>query len=196
MVKKKTMRWMVIAASVGALVIVVVIDYATGYEFMFHTFYSIPVSMAAWYIGRRWAVVMSVASGIAWWLADWGGGHVYSRPIYGVWNAFICFASFAAGGILLAQLRKKLDESRRKSRELKLAHEELKQARAHVQELTDNVQFMSAWTKQIRDEGRWISLEEFFARNSETAAARRISPEALQKLFNDVPKPAAGPPRA
>jgi hypothetical protein len=69
------------AVSLGALIVVVVIDYATGYEFMFHTFYSIPVSIAAWYVGRRAALVMSLSSGIAWWLADWASGHVYSRPI-------------------------------------------------------------------------------------------------------------------
>jgi hypothetical protein len=182
--------------SLGALMIVAVIDYATGYEFMFHTFYSIPVSMAAWYIGRRAAVAMSVASGIAWWFADWAGGHVYSRPIYGIWNAFICFAAFAAGGILLAQLRKGLDESRRQSHELKKALDELKQSTARVRELQDNIYVMCAWTKQIRDEGHWISVEEFFARHLPLSLSHGISPEGLQKLLDKAPKRPSGPPNS
>jgi K+-sensing histidine kinase KdpD len=129
------MRWKILILSLCALIAVVVVDYATGYEFMVHTFYSIPVSIAAWWIGRRAAVAMSVASGLAWWFADAASGHHYSHPIYGAWNAFICFLSFAAGGILLAQLRLSFTESQRKSAELKAALDDLQRSAARVREL-------------------------------------------------------------
>jgi hypothetical protein len=140
------------AMSLSALVVVVVIDYATGYEFMFHTFYSIPVSIAAWYIGRRAALGMSVASAIAWWVADTSGGHVYSHPIYGVWNALVCLGSFAAGGILLAQLRQSLAESRRNSAELKAALAKLQKSTAKVRELEDALRALNAGAAPVQKE--------------------------------------------
>jgi hypothetical protein len=184
------MRSKALVLSIGALIAVVTVDYATGYEFMFHTFYSIPVSIAAWSIGRRAALAMAVAGGLAWWFADAASGHHYSHAIYGVWNAFICFLSFAAGGILLAQLRKSLTESERKSAELKAALDELQRSTLKVRELQDNMVVMCAWTKQIREEGRWISVEEFLSRHLNMNLSHGISPEGLRELAEQPPEAA------
>ena len=56
------------------------IDYVTGYEFGFFIFYFIPVSVAAWYGGRKAGIAMACASAICWYLADRMSHHPYPGP--------------------------------------------------------------------------------------------------------------------
>lgn len=63
-------RTRIMLISIAILLILGWIDYVTGYEFGFFIFYFIPVSIAAWYGGRKPAIAMACASGVCWYLAD------------------------------------------------------------------------------------------------------------------------------
>ena len=43
-----------------------------------------------------------------------------------------------------------------------------------------------AWTKQVRVDGEWLSIEEFLKKYLEINITHGISPEAAQKLSNEV----------
>jgi ABC-type antimicrobial peptide transport system permease subunit len=72
--------------SVALLLVLGWLDYATGYEFGFFIFYFLPVSIAAWYGGRRPGLAMAFASAGSWYLADRMAQHPYPRPYFMYWE--------------------------------------------------------------------------------------------------------------
>ena len=55
----------------GALVLLLgLIDYATGPDFSFVVFYLLPVFLVTWFAGKRAGITISLMSGIAWFVAD------------------------------------------------------------------------------------------------------------------------------
>jgi diguanylate cyclase (GGDEF)-like protein len=93
---------------ITTLVMVVLLgglDYLTGYELSFSLFYLAPISLAAWFVGRRFSLLISVASALSWLVADVATGHVYSSPMYFLWNTAIRLGFFIIVSVLLAELR-------------------------------------------------------------------------------------------
>ena len=64
-----------VVLSLGVLLLVSYVDYATSDQFLFFVFYFIPVALCAWRLGRPAGLGMAFLSGIAWWLADRLSGH-------------------------------------------------------------------------------------------------------------------------
>lgn len=85
------------------------VDYITGYELGFFVFYSAPVGIAAWYLGRWPAVGISFAASLAWWLADSYAGAKYSTRFSFYWNNGIHFASFIINAVAIAKVKAELD---------------------------------------------------------------------------------------
>jgi diguanylate cyclase (GGDEF)-like protein len=95
------------AAGIGVLV-VGLLDYATGYELSFSIFYLIPVSLAVWYGGRGPGIAVAVLACLTWLSADLTSGHRYSSPVIPLWNALVRFAFFYLYAILLTLYRDRL----------------------------------------------------------------------------------------
>jgi len=87
------------------LVILTWIDYVTGYEFGFFIFYFIPVSIAAWYGGRRSGLAFALASGVAWFVSDRLSLHPYSKAFFIYWETFIRLVSFLTTALTLNKIR-------------------------------------------------------------------------------------------
>lgn len=89
-----------------ALVVVVgALDYATGSEIAFSILYLAPVSLAAWFLGRRLGRLAALAAGVAWLLADRLGGASYSHPAIPYWNATVGLGVFLVVAHIVAALR-------------------------------------------------------------------------------------------
>ena len=97
------------AASLGLVVIVGLVDYLTGFELSFFALYLIPVALAAWFIGRGFAVFVSMLSEAASVAGDVLAGARYSSEFVIVWNALIALASYFAVIWILAKLRSLYD---------------------------------------------------------------------------------------
>lgn len=82
-----------------------VIDYITGPEWFFSIFYTVPVSMMAWFAGRRHGIAASMMAATSWLLADLFAGHVYSNPTIPFWNAGVRLGFFLIITFTLAELR-------------------------------------------------------------------------------------------
>ncbi len=92
------------------LALVGLVDYSTGYELSVLIFYLLPVSLATWFVSRRFAIVTSLLSVGVWIAGDIGAGATYSSKGILVWNAMIILCFFLVVANLLESLRTVLVE--------------------------------------------------------------------------------------
>ena len=88
------------------------LDYHSGYEFAFSIFYVAPVSVVAYHVGKRWALVAALLAAVAWMLADIGAGHEYKLPWTVYWNTSTRLLFFVTIALVLANLRVALEHER------------------------------------------------------------------------------------
>jgi diguanylate cyclase (GGDEF)-like protein len=103
----------------GAFALVAVIgyfDWVTGPEISFGIFYLVPVAMVAWYAGRTSAIVICVASAVAWFLADVNWARHFSHPLIPYWNAAVLLGFYLVTALTLCDLRRSLQRERELSR--------------------------------------------------------------------------------
>ena len=93
-----------------------IVDYFTGPEIAFAFFYLIPVSMVAWFAGKRPGIVTSIISSITWFFADIASGRTYSHYLIGYWNAASRLGFFILVTLLLSLLKKALKQEQELSR--------------------------------------------------------------------------------
>lgn len=82
-----------------------VIDYVTGPELALSIFYLVPVSLVAWYVGRRTGILMSLIGAALWLVADLLAGRAYSYPTVPYWNASVRLGFFLIVTFTLSALR-------------------------------------------------------------------------------------------
>ncbi len=106
-------------------------DYLTGHEILFSIFYLVPVSLAAWTVGRGLAILVSILSVGAWVLGDLATGATFPHAFVPVWNAAIILAFYLVVVWLLSRLhRMQRDlEERVRLRTLALTDEMAERAR-------------------------------------------------------------------
>jgi signal transduction histidine kinase len=76
-------------------------DYITGYERSLLLFYLLPISMAAWFGGFVFSVVIALICILVWVLSDLGSG----IPAVRFWNIGMAFAGYVLFAGLLSKLR-------------------------------------------------------------------------------------------
>ena len=117
-------RWKrpaLILATFGLLIIVGFVDYTSGYEISFLIFYLLPVSLAAWFVGRHFALGISLLSAVVWLISDLASGHPYTSLIVPAWNVVIALGFFLVVTWLLSSLRALLLELEIRVRQRTLA---------------------------------------------------------------------------
>ena len=101
-------RRALIALTFVLLAAVGLVDYLTGYEFSMLIFYLLPISLAAWFVGRSFAMTVSLLSVGIGVVADLGAGAAYAHKAVLIWNAAIVLGFFLVVAVLLVRLRESL----------------------------------------------------------------------------------------
>ena len=93
--------------STGFMMVILMglVDYITGYGLSFYLFYLIPIALVAWFGGKRLGLLISAASAIAWFSADFLSGNRYLNPSLYVWNTLIRLGFFLVVTLLLSALQ-------------------------------------------------------------------------------------------
>jgi diguanylate cyclase (GGDEF)-like protein len=81
------------------------LDYLSGFEYAFSLFYLIPVALAAWFIGRRSAIILSVLSAVIWYISNNLAGQTYSHTGIGYWNTAISLGILILFSYLLSSMK-------------------------------------------------------------------------------------------
>jgi len=175
-------------ASVLSLFAMAYVDYVTGYELVFSAAYLIPVSLCAWYFGRRAIWWMCIASGVAAFCVDALSGYPYSHFMIRYWNSLMCFAISLTTGLLLHRLRRTLQERKQMNVELQSALDELKRSTEEIRKLQNGLQVVCAWTKQIKVDDQWMTPDEFLRTRLHLKISHGMSPEATREFQEDLKK--------
>jgi diguanylate cyclase (GGDEF)-like protein len=78
----------------------------TGYEYSLLVLYLIPIALAGWFTGRLSALILSVLSAVAWYIANSLAGQSYSQPQIGFWNAATWLGILVLFSLLLSSTKK------------------------------------------------------------------------------------------
>lgn len=107
---------LVAAATLVGIALVGIIDFQTGVEYSPTALYFLPISLAAWHLGREAALVSAVLCSLSWFGSNYLAGLRFSGP--GVWalNVFTQGVSFAVVGTLIASLKSAVARERQLSR--------------------------------------------------------------------------------
>lgn len=109
------------------------VDYASGYETFFFTFYLLAVFLATWCVGGAFGSLISALSVTAWVSANIAAGERYSTYFVPVWNALIMFVIYLIVVFLLASLKKFRVELEARVRQRTAALTQEIRARLHLQ---------------------------------------------------------------
>jgi signal transduction histidine kinase len=96
---------LVIAVVLVVLAVVGVADYFTGHEILLSIFYLVPVAIAAWAVGRSFAVITALLSVGVWLVGDIAAGADVARPFVLAWNACITLAFYFVVVVLIGRIR-------------------------------------------------------------------------------------------
>jgi diguanylate cyclase (GGDEF)-like protein len=94
------------AIALASLVVLGIIDYATGVEVSFSIFYLIPVSLTAWYCGLMPGIGIAFLSAVIWEVVNRLAGLRYSALWIDVWNPGTRFAFYVCVCYLLVEKRR------------------------------------------------------------------------------------------
>jgi hypothetical protein len=148
------------------------IDYLTGPNTQFPVVYMIPVGLAAWYSGRRPALLLAIAMPLVhvWWLAAlWK--QVESMPVLMTLTAIrgAVIIAVALWVVRLAEHERELDR--------------------HVQAL-EGLLSICSFCKKIRNEsGEWEQLESYVSSRSDARFSHAFCPVCWKANFPELGDP-------
>lgn len=102
--------WTIIGLAL--ITVVGLVDYLTGYEISLSLFYLIPISLLAWFAGRRFGIAAAVISALVWLLAEISTGQVYSHPAIYYWNSSVRFTFFIIVTLLITTVARMMEREK------------------------------------------------------------------------------------
>jgi signal transduction histidine kinase len=98
-------RLVFIATALLIVGLIGAVDYWTGHELSFSVFYLIGVALAAWFVGKGFAALVSTLSVAVWEVGDFASGVHFSSPLIPIWNAIVLLSFYLVVVWLLVRLR-------------------------------------------------------------------------------------------
>ena len=109
-------KQVVVLACILLVTLVGWVDYLTGYETFFFTFYLLAIFLGTWRLGAAFGALLAALSVTAWISSNIEAGQHYSSYFVPVWNAAIMFTVYLVIVWLLARLKKILGEQEERVR--------------------------------------------------------------------------------
>jgi signal transduction histidine kinase len=98
-------RRVFVAIALMTVAVIGTVDYFTGFETSFSVFYLLAIGLAAWFVGRGFAIFISILSVVVSLGGDLARGAHFSSPLVPAWNAIIAMAFYLVVVWLLTILR-------------------------------------------------------------------------------------------
>jgi hypothetical protein len=124
----------------------------------------------------------ALTGALTWGYADISSGQIYTNHNFWYWNIFVSFCSLLIFGMAVRTTRDSLRKNESARKELQRAVDELKASIAQTERLREQLHVICAWTKRIRINGQWLTLEEFLKNHFKVSVSHGISPEAIEQM--------------
>jgi diguanylate cyclase (GGDEF)-like protein len=109
-------KTLLMVCALGLLLLLGIIDYLTREALAVSVFYSIPISLVAWFVGRGWGILVSLLSAMAWVGTDLMLGYnPHHAPVLS-WNATAGLGYFLIVTYALSALKKAWEREKELSR--------------------------------------------------------------------------------
>ncbi len=185
-------RAAVLALSLAGILGLGILDYLTPFEFDVFLFYSFPVALAAWAVGRRAGVLTALLAVAAWVGAHFLESNPYSSSFYAGWNTVLHGGWILLVALSIARIRADLDRERQLNADLGEALEQVK--------VLQGLLPVCAWCHRIRDAGgHWGELESYIRKHTDAEFTHGICPACKARMLKeceartDLPPGAVGP---
>lgn len=89
-----TPKILAIIAGIALTLVLGVVDYLTGREWVISAFYLLPTCLAAWFVGRWAGYIIGALCTVAWFMSDLLNGATYMHPLVPIWNGVMLFVFF------------------------------------------------------------------------------------------------------
>jgi hypothetical protein len=171
-------RAAVLGLSLAGILGLGVLDYLTPFEFDIFLFFSLPVALAAWGVGR-WAGVLSALLAVAAWLgAHFLESNPYSSHFLAGWNAALHVAWMLLVALAIGRIRADLDQERQLNAALVTALDQVK--------VLQGLLPVCAWCHRIRDaEGHWGELESYIRKHTDAQFTHGICPTCKVRMLKE-----------
>jgi K+-sensing histidine kinase KdpD len=167
------------SAAVAMILLIGWADYISGWELGFFVFYFVPISFAAWYIGRKPAVAIAIISALTWFSADYFIASHYSSLYYAFWNSFVRLVAFLFTALLISKIKAILETEKKISADLQNSLDHIKQLKGMLP--------ICASCKKIRnDKGYWEQIEHYISERSETEFSHGLCPDCAVRLYPEL----------
>ncbi|MFZ2656951.1 MAG: hypothetical protein WAX69_18605 [Victivallales bacterium] len=177
--KKNTRRFVILLLSSMLVISIGYFDYFTG-ELGFFIFYFIPIILLSWYLGKWTGVIMSVASSICWFLADYYCGVRYSNLAVAVWDSLVVRAgAFIIAAIAIAKLREAMEKERALGVELGTAI-------GHLKRIKDILPICAVCGKEKEVNCYLGKVEAYIKRHPESGLDCEACPDCIKKNHPDM----------
>src|SRR5208283_1771479 len=106
-------RVRIMTVSLTLVAVIGLVDYLTGSEIYFSTFYLLPVGLVAWFVGGLAGIVISLLSVVVWLAGDFAAGAHYSSIFVPIWNGTIALTVYfvvVRTLVSLCKLQKELEK--------------------------------------------------------------------------------------
>jgi hypothetical protein len=166
-------------AAAALLIVISWVDVATGYELQFFVFYFLPISLAAWHVGRAAGVLAAALCAATWLAADVHSAHTYPdlRLLY--WNTAIRLCAFVVIALSIGALHASFARERVLRAEVQKTLDEVKQLRGLLP--------ICSSCKRIRnDQGVWAQVEAYVRSHSDAQFTHGVCPECIRDLYPNV----------
>ncbi len=113
--------WILLAATI-TVVVIALLDFATGWGYSFFVFYAVPILIVVWFANQTSAILIALFCGIAWFMANLTDQPYPSRGTY-VWASMNRGAYFVFVAVGATAMRHYRDESRARVEAMSRARE-------------------------------------------------------------------------
>jgi hypothetical protein len=164
------------------LAAIALLDYFTGSDAQFYVFYYLPAGLLAWYFPVSYALILSLLGAFTMLWVDLLTGTVYAHEEIRYLNFGLQLISCMLASWATHTFRRVLMDQKFINEQLEIKKAELEHTIEQLNELRGGLQTVCAWTKRIKDEGKWVTLEEFMARRFEVQISHGMSDEAFEQF--------------
>ena len=105
-------KLLLLSMSIIFIILLGIVDYFTGYEVSFALFYLLPVSLVAWFAGKKAGFFIAIIAAATWHAANSLAGELFSNPFIPYWNTATRLGFFTIVTFILSKLKFALEHER------------------------------------------------------------------------------------